>query len=313
MQDNQEQNFDTYYNKKLLPILRENDKIRQRYLLSFWILALMAIIFYPLVIWIILNNYLQEQRNIIGFILGLSCIIIALLYGPIYFYKKKVKPLILPKIAEFFGQFSYKYEAKIPDTILRSSDLFSSFDESKGDDYFNGKYQDVEICLAEEKLYKHIYSKKGEEKNIRIFYGICILLEMNKKFQGHIVVKNKQNIVLNFLNQFGKLKKVYLEDVEFNKIFDVWADNQIESRYLLTTAFMERILKLKQVYNGKSIQFSFKDNQLLLAIETKQNMFEANSFFTSNINQAKIKLVFKQFKTILSIIEILKLNQRIGM
>ena len=52
---------------------------------------------------------------------------------------------------------------------------------------------------------------------------------------------------------------------------------------------------------------------LLLAIPTKQNMFEANSFFRSNLNKKKMDLVFEQFYTICSVVKLLKLNQKIGL
>ena len=104
-----------------------------------------------------------------------------------------------------------------------------------------------------------------------------------------------------------------MEDSKFEKIFEVYSDSQIEARYLLTTAFMERILKLRDLFGGKSIQFRFKENTLLIAIATRQNMFEAHSFFRSNINKNKIDRVFEQFYMVFSIIKILKLNQRIGM
>ena len=109
------------------------------------------------------------------------------------------------------------------------------------------------------------------------------------------------------------LERVKLEDTKFEKIFEVFSSDQIEARYLLTTAFMERMLRLRDLYDGKVIQFSFKDNKLLIAIKTRQNMFEANSFFRSNLNKKRIDLVFLQFYTVFSIIKLLKLNQRLGM
>ena len=109
------------------------------------------------------------------------------------------------------------------------------------------------------------------------------------------------------------LQRVKLEDIRFEELFEVYSSDQIEARYLLTAAFMERMLKLSELYGGKSIQFSFKDNQLLLAIPTKKDMFEACSFFRSNVNKKKIDKVFEQFYTVFSVVDILKLNQRTGM
>ena len=151
-----------------------------------------------------------------------------------------------------------------------------------------------------------------ETKKKMVFQGICVLLTMNKNFKGRTVVLKDKGI-FNVFKHISGLQRVKLEDMWFEDLFEVYSSDQIEARYLLTTAFMERMLKLSELYGGKSIQFSFDDNQLLLAISTKQDMFEACSFFRSNVNKKKVDRVFEQFYTVFSIVDILKLNQKIGM
>ena len=163
------------------------------------------------------------------------------------------------------------------------------------------------MALSEQKMTKPDF--RGNP--VKVFSGICVLLEMNKNFSGRTVVLQDKGI-FNSLHKIPQLENVRLEDSKFEKIFEVYSDSQIEARYLLTTAFMERILQLRDLFGGKSIQFSFRDNTLLIAIATKQNMFEAHSFFRSNLNKKKIDKVFEQFYTVFSIIKILKLNQRRG-
>ncbi|MBQ9271770.1 MAG: DUF3137 domain-containing protein [Alphaproteobacteria bacterium] len=306
--------FDLYYEATLLPILQQNDKVRKRYLISFMVLILMAILFYPAMLYLLFNNNIAKEY--IGLSLCGSCVVIMLACGPMYFYKKRVKPQIMPEFANFFGKFSYVFEGKIDDEILRASSLFTEYNNSVGDDYFSGIYDGVHISIAEEKLLKihRTRTRDGQktETNKPIFSGVCILFEMNKKFSGHTVVLKDRGALGNSFYKIKGLKNVRLEDSVFEKYFEVFSDNQIEARYLLTTAFMERMLKLRDLYEGKSIQFSFKFNRLLLSVPTHQDMFEANSFFKSNLNKQKIDLVFEQFYTIFSIVKLLKLNQRIG-
>lgn len=305
-------NFDAYYNEKLLPILSASDSKRRLYFLMFLILIGMGLLFYPAIIAKLMQTDWQENDTSIGVILGLSCLAIMVLCGPMYVYKQKVKPQIMPDFANFFGSFMYQYEGKIDDFILFKSDLFGKFNQSIGDDFFTGVYDGVKISIAEEKLKFLQKDFRNFDMSKNVFEGICILFEMNKNFKGRTVVL-KDRKLLNAFNKISGLQNVKLEDLRFEKYFEVYSDDQIEARYLLTTGFMERMLKLRDLYEGKSIQFSFNQNTLLLAIPTKQNMFEANSFFRSNINKKKIDLVFDQFYTIFSIVKLLKLNQKIGM
>lgn len=305
--------FDEYYEQKLKRIFYDQEKVRHRYFSSFVVLILLALCFYPAVLYYVFTHFqlAAGEHDYTGYVLSSSGVLIMILCGPMFLYKSRVKPEIMPKFAEFFGTFSYDYGGTISDRFLYMSKLFGSYNRNVGDDYFKGQYDGVNISIAEEKLKNVVRTSQGKKEHT-VFRGICIMLEMNKNFSGQTVVLHDKGI-FNALNFMKGLQTVRLEDSKFEKYFEVYSDNQIEARYLLTTAFMERILKLKELFGGRTVQFSFYENQLLIAIKTRQNMFEANSFFCSNLNKQKIEKVFDQFYMVFSIINILKLNQRIGM
>lgn len=307
----QKQKFDMYYDTTLRPILERSNRVRRRYNIAFAVLILMAVVFYPTIVSMLFSK--EIDHSYLGMIIAGSCVVVMLLCGPLYHYKKKVKPQIMPDFANFFGSFSYMYEGRIDDAFLRQSDLFGTYNQNVGDDYFSGVYDDVRITVAEEKLLNVRRDFKNFEIKGKVFGGVCILFEMNKNFKGRTVVLKDRGAIGNALSRVKGLQNVKLEDSQFEKVFEVYSDDQIEARYLLTTAFMERMLKLRDLYEGKSIQFCFNRNTLLLSIPTRQNMFEANSFFGSNSDKKRIDLVFEQFYTIFSIAKLLKLNQRIGM
>lgn len=304
--------FGVFYVEKLLPLLQKNERFRAKYVRNFWILFSFAAILYPLMIFAVFKINWSDESPAIGWILTISSLVAAVVSGPIYAYKKRAKSGgIMKEFASFFGDFEYEFERTLPDEVLECSHIFPKFVRNCGDDFFIGTYKDVGITIAEEKLQKEVYVNK-RPKYVNVFKGICVLLDMNKSFEGHTVVL-KDSGVLNAFKRVSGLQKVRLEDLLFEKVFEIYSDNQIEARYLLTTAFMERVLKLRDLFGGKSIQFSFFNNKLLFSIPTKQDMFEPCSFFKSAINKPKVDLVFDQFYTVFSIIDILKLNQKIGM
>lgn len=309
------QQFNEHYQTKLQPLLEEQENVRRKYLMHFCLLLGLSIIFYPLLIIATIAIMANYESIDVGPILLISGLFVMLLYTPIHKYKKKVKNQIMPHFANFFGSFEYAFEQTIESEVLRQSKLFSDFTSNKGDDFFIGTYDGVQITIAEEKLQKpqdmSIMNISYEHQQ-NIFYGVCILLEMNKNFEGQTIGLCDRGWRNVFYCPKG-LQRVRLEDNRFEKVFEIYTENQIEARYLLTPAFMERLLKLQKLYGGKGIQFSFKDNKLLISIATKQNMFETNSFFQSNLNRKTIDLAFEQFYTVCSIVPLLKLNMRIGM
>ena len=64
--------------------------------------------------------------------------------------------------------------------------------------------------------------------------------------------------------------------IPFSKIFEAYGTDQVETRYLLTPTFMQRLVDLEQSVDGKKIRFAFTGGQLLIAVET-ENRYEAGS------------------------------------
>ena len=104
----------------------------------------------------------------------------------------------------------------------------------------------------------------------------------------------------------SKYKKVYLEDVVFSKNWKVKATDQVEARYVLTPALMERMLKIKKMFYGNSIHFAFFNNKVLIAVGTNKDMFETTSLFASAFEYRRVREVIVQFYSVFAIIDEMK-------
>lgn len=144
------------------------------------------------------------------------------------------------------------------------------------------------------------------------FRGLIVEIEMNKNFTGHTFFHEKsfaaRKIPFN--------KKIYtpvaLEKSGFADKYQVFSDNQIEARYLLTTAMMERIENLSFAFKAKSVRGSFKDNKLMLAINTGKDMLAMGDDFKQSNTDTFVHL-YDEMISILQIIDELKLNEHTGL
>lgn len=307
--------FDEYYRSNIYPLMLEKEKVRQKYLLSFKKLVVTALIIIPLVMFFsynLINRYEEYGEWIINIMYLIIAISAFILRGPFVSYKRKAKNDIMSCFIEFFDGFRYEPEKGLSVYDIKDSYIFPEFSELSADDCFRGSYNGVGIRICEEKLVKYSQDYSGNHRKQTIFLGIVLELDMNKNFFHHTFVTKDMGILNRFNGKRG-FEKVALEDVVFEKEFEVYSQNQIEARYLLTTAFMERMLKLKELYKGKKIQFSFQDSKVLIAINTKENMFEPCTLLKTNLRQAQVYKVFEQFMTIFSVVDMLKLYQKIGM
>ena len=305
--------FDEYYWRNIYPLMLDKEKVRKRYLANLKRLIAISAIVLPLVIWFAwkcVNEYDQEwAANVTYFAIAVNAFI---LRGPFKIYKKLVKNDIMNLFIKFFEGFSYKQGAGLSYYEIIDSNIFPKFDRIETDDCFYGTYHDVQVRVCEEKLIKSRVDSKGRRHNETMFFGIVLELDMNKKFLYQTYVTKDRGILNRFSKKSG-FEKVALEDVVFEKAFEAYSENQIEARYLLTTAFMERMLKLKEAYKGKDIQFSFYDSKVMIAINTKEDMFEPCSLLKTNLREEQVYKVYDQFMMIFSIIDMLKLNQRTGL
>ena len=109
--------------------------------------------------------------------------------------------------------------------------------------------------------------------------------------------------------KFSKKKatqNVALEKINFARNWSVLTDDQIEARYILNPAFMEKIAEIKQLFYGSSVDFSFFENKLLIAVHTRKNLFETTSLFLPALSYYKVREVVSQLHSIFSVIDILK-------
>ena len=144
-----------------------------------------------------------------------------------------------------------------------------------------------------------------------LFKGLIVEFDMNKSFQGHTVIHEK-SITAKKFRLPSVLQEVKLEASDFSNKYNVYSDNQIEARYLLTPSMMERIENLKFTFKAEYVRASFKDNKLYIAIHTGKDMLAmGNDFKDSDINTFQI--LYDEMISILKMVDELKLNQHIGL
>ena len=95
--------------------------------------------------------------------------------------------------------------------------------------------------------------------------------------------------------------------------FSAYSTDEVEGRYLLTPAFMERFQKLRTSFNAKNAKCSFFGNNVMFSFETKKNLFELGSLETSLENPKSINNFYNEISSVLNMIDYFKLDQNTGL
>ena len=110
-----------------------------------------------------------------------------------------------------------------------------------------------------------------------------------------------------------KLDKITLEDPVFDKKFDVYSSDEVEGRYLITTAFMERFKNLQTAFGARGAKCSFYGESLMFAISTGKNLFEIGNLFTPLNSPKQLEVFFNELISILALIDYFKLDEKTGL
>jgi len=176
--------------------------------------------------------------------------------------------------AKVFGHFGYEYAAEPPDGFLRPFEacrLLPGHDRQSLEDHVRGEVGGVPFELAEAFLERKVRRDKRDDYDL-VFRGLVARYRFPKRFSGRTYVLGDRGILNAFSHAGGGSECVRLEDPRFEERFEVFSDDQVEARYLLTPAFMERLVRLADMSDGP-MQAAFAGDELLLVIDGRRGYF----------------------------------------
>ncbi|MCX6733588.1 MAG: DUF3137 domain-containing protein [Candidatus Peregrinibacteria bacterium] len=243
--------------------------------------------------------------------IGLGALLYQWIQGPVHKYRSNVKEGIVAELVTFFGELSFSESRKLDTQLLEDSGIVPGFTTYNGGDHLSGNYDGVDMEMCEVELKQ----KGNKDREYVVFKGEMFHIKLKKTFTGKTIVKKDSGFLGNaFGGIFTKLERVKLEDPKFEKEFEVYGTDQVEARYLLTTAFMERLLTLRDTFdkNG-TIQCEFSNDHLFITIATNRDLFEAGPIEESCLDTEDIHIFLSQMESVFQVIEVLKLNKYTGL
>ncbi|GIU02677.1 DUF3137 domain-containing protein [Shewanella algidipiscicola] len=237
-------------------------------------------------------------------------------YGEATKLSRDIFAKLYPILIRYFGKEFELNPPNLPELeTYKDYGILPKYDRGYFQDSFKGKYQGINFLLREVGLdIKDGTNSDNQTRYKNIFTGILIEFDISKRFSGITLVSKDRGMLGNKLDAFkSDLSRVRLEDVRFEREFEVYSSDQIEARYLLNTATMERLLSIGRFYNSE-LEACFKDGKLLIKIASTHNYFQSNLDIKQELSfQDDIEQLFKELGEVFALIETLKLDQRIGL
>jgi hypothetical protein len=188
-------------------------------------------------------------------------------------------------LRKIFRRIDLRYDRKAQGFPLQSfgaMGILPSYDRAKLEDRISGEHAGAAFDLAEADLEEKRTrsTKNGSETTyVTVFDGLLIRCAFLKPVKGRIVIRRDAGWLFNKLSDlFSSDERVRLEDPRFEEVFEVFAKDQVEARYLLTPLFMERLMALNERFGG-GLALAFAGQEVWIALRQAGDSFRLGSFF----------------------------------
>ncbi|MBT1062501.1 DUF3137 domain-containing protein [Bowmanella sp. Y26] len=259
--------------------------------LIFWVVGLSAMLMY----WFVMSKWSSYRRD----------------------YKTQVVGKLL---STFNSSFKYAPTGQVSSVKYKDSGLYPrAYDRYEGEDYVIGKLGKTLIEFSELHTQYKTTTRDSKGRTTTnwhtIFKGLFFVADANKHFKSKTYIRPDSSGLFSSLGKsIGNLlgtrdARVALEDPEFERFFEVYSNDQVEARYLISPALMRRLIAFRQEADA-SVALSFVGGQLYIAIPTRKAYFEPK-LFKPAVNMDVIEEIYQDLDFITGIVEDLDLNTRI--
>ncbi len=142
---------------------------------------------------------------------------------------------------------------------------------------------------------------KNQSYNSLVFKGLFFAAKCNQFSQSLIIIRPKLSETETNLLYYGKKQFIQFRNTEFNSLFTVYSEEQLQVRKILSTNLIEKLLRFRKK-NNKNIYLSFVDDMIYIAIKYPEGIFEPN-LFKSILKFAPLTQYFEAIQLMLGIIE----------
>ncbi|OOY52925.1 DUF3137 domain-containing protein [Solemya velum gill symbiont] len=239
-------------------------------------------------------------------------------YRPVRRFKQKIKFDFGNRVLWHYGDGIELRREGASESEFRYAlkDIAPQYDRYSSEDLVKGEIKGTDFQFYEVELQKKQETDtKGHRRTSykTVFRGHVLSIHLNRQYQGYIRIK--ADSLGNRL--FPDKDLIRLESPEFEKLFDVYADDQISSRTILTPSFMERLTELAQSptltsgrkLNRPAFRATIKNDYINLMIKTRGNRFDIKDDGKQVHLKTYAMAIQEEMKAIIHCIEGLKLEQ----
>lgn len=213
-------------------------------------------------------------------------------------YRSAYKAKVLPVLAAKLG-LEYRTVAASQLAVLGRRGLFPTHDHAEVREEFFGDYRGLAVEVAPLGLIQ------GKGKNARtVFEGVIVQVGLKNRLLGETVIIRDAGAIGNILESLRGQggQRVALVDPEFERMYEVYSNDQVMARALLQPDFMERLKALARDERfGKAFAVASDANlTLVLPRPGARQLLKAPDFNHPGESEKKVESLLQDIRSLLS-------------
>lgn len=230
------------------------------------------------------------------------------------FYRRMAKRKFLHTLARSL-KMQYRHQGFFPLVSVYDHHILPAYRERDVEEGFAGSFNKIRIEFQDFFInpVAHYFDGTGYSsyRLFKNYYGLAIKVKLNKNFNHHTVLLPASS-QRKFLAKLPNPHLFLHEDVNlvysnFTRHYVCLSTNQIEARYALDPAVMERFVNLAETFQTDKISVSFMNDEMVVVLRPEINLFEIGSLREA-VTVLTIERTLQQMEALIHIADIFELN-----
>lgn len=228
-------------------------------------------------------------------------------------YKNAYKTyFVAAGLSRVFSNLTYHQDLGIHQKVV--AEVMTTADRYSSNDYMTGTYKNINFTQADVHIEEKHESRDSDGHThttyVTIFRGRFLIFDFKRNFDFNLQVSTRRFYGERPPKSNGlKFRRIETESNEFNRSFNIYAQNGTDALYILDPAFMEKIQNL-YTSCGKEFLLTFMNKKLYIAINDNNDSFEPPVSCKNALDEkAEITKVEKDTKLITNFVDSLKLDR----
>lgn len=185
-------------------------------------------------------------------------------------YKKEYKEIIISTLVNSYDENLYFYPTQCIQRSVYNAAEFESYDNFYSNDYINGKIDGIiPMALGDVRTEDEHTDSDGNTTYTTVFRGLFSSANLNKNIQSTIKIRSDKGKLAKL---FSKKEQVEMDSQEFEKYFDIFANDKILAVRILTSDIMNYMIDFKK-NNKVNFEITIKNQNIYTRIHC-DDMFE---------------------------------------